>query len=222
MKKSMMAVARHSGEIADYAYSDARPNPSHGYLWPVLDAVVQQGRFPDRRAFDVGCGNGTTSERLRQQGFSVIGVDVAEQGIDIARRNFPGIDFNVDSVYGDLANKYGTFPLVVCLEVIEHLYDPRQMIRTIHALLQPGGTLVLSTPYHGYWKNLGLAVMGKWDFHHQPLRHGGHVKFFAVDSLTRLLVEEGLEVVRIERVGRGIPAFARSMVAVAHKRGSAA
>lgn len=169
-------------------------------------------------AIDLGCGNGTTSEHLRKQGLRVIGVDTSVSSIELAQHSFPELAFHVDSVYSDLAAKHGTFQLVVCLEVIEHLYDPRGLIRTVHRLLEPGGTLVLSTPFHGYWKNLGLAVTGKWDHHHQPLNHGGHIKFFAEGTLRRLLTEEGLEIAALHRVGRLIPALARSMVVVAGRR----
>jgi 2-polyprenyl-6-hydroxyphenyl methylase/3-demethylubiquinone-9 3-methyltransferase len=187
----MSLTSTDTGELANYHYKDARPNPSHVYLWPVLDAVVASRPFPIRRAFDIGCGNGTTSDRLRQQRFAVTGVDVANQGIEIARRTFPQVQFHVDNVYEDLSARYGRFPLVVCFEVIEHLYDPRKLIQTIRGLLEPGGTLVLSTPYHGFWKNLTLALLGKWDGHHQPLHHGGHIKFFSIETLSHLLREEG-------------------------------
>lgn len=213
----MTLASTDTGELTNYHYKDARPNPSHAYLWPVLDAVVASRAFAIRRAFDIGCGNGATSDRLRQQRFAVIGVDVANQGIEIARRMFPQVQFHVDSVYEDLSGRYGTFPLVVCFEVIEHLYDPRKLIQTIRGLLEPGGTLVLSTPYHGFWKDLALALSGQWDMHHQPLRHGGHVKFFSIDTLSRLLREEGLEIEAMHRVGRRLPAFAKSMVAVARR-----
>ncbi len=207
-----------TGERTDSSDSEARPNPSHAYLWPVLDRVVAEVQFTRRRAIDLGCGNGSTSERLRQQGYDMVGVDVGVRGIEIARKSFPRVKFHIDSVYADLAAKHGTFPLVVCLEVIEHLYDPRGLIRTIGKLLEPGGTVVLSTPFHGYWKNLGLAVMGRWDHHHQPLNQGGHIKFFSEETLVALLREEGLAVREIYRVGRAIPALARSMVVVAHRR----
>jgi len=216
----MNLASASTGELANYHYGDARPNPSHAYLWPVLDTVVATRAFSTRRAFDIGCGNGITSDRLRQQRFAVIGIDVAGQGIEIAQRVFPEVEFHIDSAYDDLSARYGTFPLVVCFEVIEHLYDPRTLIQTIRGLLEPGGTLVLSTPYHGFWKNLLLAVSGKWDAHLQPLRHGGHIKFFSVDTLRSLLREEGLEIEAMHRVGRSLPAFAKSMVAVARRPAS--
>jgi 2-polyprenyl-6-hydroxyphenyl methylase/3-demethylubiquinone-9 3-methyltransferase len=54
----------------------------------------------------------------------MVTLDASESGIEIAKINFPNVIFHLDSVYTDLASKYGKFDVVVSLEVIEHLYDP--------------------------------------------------------------------------------------------------
>lgn len=83
-------------------------------------------------------------------------------------------------------------------------------------LLAPGGHAIVSTPYHGYWKNLALALSGQMDRHYTALWDHGHIKFWSVDTLTRLMAEKGLEHVSTDRVGR-IPALAKSMVLVFRK-----
>lgn len=107
--------------------------------------------------------------------------------------------------------------LFVSLEVIEHVYDPRAYARTLHDLLEPGGTAIISTPYHGYVKNLALAVTGNLDNHFTALWDGGHIKFFSIRTLRRLLIETGFQGIHIIRVGR-IPPLAKSMVAIARKK----
>lgn len=201
-----------------YEYVDARQNPSHNYLLPVLDRVIGEGKFPLKRAIDVGCGNGSITRHITQRGFKTIGIEPSEKGLAIARNAYPHIEFFPDSGYTDLSVKHGRFDLVVSLEVIEHLYNPKLFIKMVYKLLADEGVLVVSTPYHGYWKNLGLSLLGKWDKHHQALRLGGHVKFFSAAELVSLLESEGFEVLRIERVGRAVPSFAKSMVAVATRR----
>jgi 2-polyprenyl-3-methyl-5-hydroxy-6-metoxy-1,4-benzoquinol methylase len=105
---------------------------------------------------------------------------------------------------------------VVSLEVVEHCYDPRHFARTLYALVDDGGIAVISTPYHGYLKNLALAVAGKWDDHLGPLWDGGHIKFFSIATLRTLLADAGFRDIRFIRVGR-IPPLAKSIVAVASK-----
>jgi Methyltransferase domain len=100
--------------------------------------------------------------------------------------------------------------------VIEHCFDPRRFAKTFYSLIAAGGVGGLSTPYHGYWKNLALAVAGKWDDHLTVLWEGGHIKFFSIDTLGTLLAETGFSNVRFVHVGR-IPPLAKSMIAIVRK-----
>jgi 2-polyprenyl-6-hydroxyphenyl methylase/3-demethylubiquinone-9 3-methyltransferase len=75
---------------------------------------------------------------------------------------------------------------------------------------------VISTIYHGYLKNVALALLGRFDRHVDPLWDHGHIKFFSERTLTKLLEETGFEGVTISRPDL-VPQFARSMVARARK-----
>ena len=139
-----------------------------------------------------------------------------QSGIALAKAAYPNRCFEVASAYDDLTSSWGRFPLVVSLEVVEHIYDPKRYSRTLYDLLEPGGTAILSTPYHGYLKNLALALSGKFDRHFTALQDGGHIKFFSIATLSSLLREAGFKDIRFLRVGR-IPPLAKSMVAIAKK-----
>src|SRR5262249_44899869 len=143
--------------------------------------------------------------------FSVTGVDISETGIAQAGAAFPRVCAHLGS--DDLAVTYGTFPLVVSLEVIEHCFDPRAFVKTFLSLIASRGIGFLSTPYHSYLKNLALAVSGKMDGHFTALWDGGHVKFFSMNTLGQLLQEAGASKVDFMRVGR-VAMLAKSMVAV--------
>jgi 2-polyprenyl-6-hydroxyphenyl methylase/3-demethylubiquinone-9 3-methyltransferase len=106
------------------------------------------------------------------------------------------------------------------MEVIEHLLLPRLLLASAFQALRAGGVFVLSTPFHGYWKNLALAVTNKFDDHWHPLRDFGHVKFFSKKTLSNLFMEQGLQVDRILALGR-VPPLARSMIVEAVKPASA-
>jgi 2-polyprenyl-6-hydroxyphenyl methylase/3-demethylubiquinone-9 3-methyltransferase len=170
---------------------------------------------------DLGCGSGATVNMLAELGIEVVGVDPSESGIALARAAYPACRFEIGSAYDDLASGLGRFPLVVSLEVVEHCYDPRRFARTLFDLVAPGGTAIVSTPYHGYLKNLALAATGKLDKHFTALWDGGHIKFFSISTLRQLLAEAGFQDIRFIRVGR-IPPLAKSMVAIASKTQHAA
>lgn len=207
------------GEAAQkYRYRDGVPSPTHRYLLPVLEKLLVEGNFPVRRAIDVGCGNGWTANFIEQRGFEVIGIELSQEGLAFARSNYPNVQFFEGNGYDDLAAMYGQFNVVVCFEVIEHLYDPHLFVRNLYGLTSTDGFCVVSTPYHGYWKNLAISFFDGWDRHHMPLRTGEHIKFFSESTLRRLLTEAGFQVMKTERVGRAIPALAMSMIAIAKKR----
>ncbi len=149
-------------------------------------------------------------------GWTVVGVDPSASGVAQANAAHPELRIEQGSSEEALAARFGTFPIVVSLEVIEHVYAPRRFVRAIHELLEPGGLAVISTPYHGYWKNLALAVTGRLDAHFTALWDNGHIKFWSFRTLRLLLEECGFRDIRFKRVGR-LPAFAKSMIATARK-----
>ncbi len=207
-------TAAAGGNLSAYHYTTAVSH-TDAYLMPTVLAEVARVGTPTR-VFDLGCGNGATAARLAAAGHRVGGVDPSAEGIAVANRLHPALPLRAGSCYDDLAAAYGRFPVVVSLEVVEHVFQPRAFARCVHDLLEPGGTAVISTPYHGYLKNLLLAATGKMDAHFTALWDYGHIKFWSVRTLTALLAEAGLRVERVHRVGR-VPVLAKSMVVVARR-----
>jgi 2-polyprenyl-3-methyl-5-hydroxy-6-metoxy-1,4-benzoquinol methylase len=198
----------------EYSYHEASAGWAHGYL--VQPVLAEVDRIKPRRAFEIGAGTGYVASLLAKRGIEVTAIEPSRSGVEIARRHYPDVKMNDGSVYDDLAPVYGQFPLVISLEVVEHLMHPRLFAKAIFNLLEPSGTAIISTPYHGYWKNLALALSGKMDNHFTALWDGGHIKFWSITTLTSLLEEAGLRVERVVRVGR-IPSLAKSMIVIARK-----
>ncbi len=210
-----------SGHAIDgYIYKGSEFTGAHSYLLPALtkevETAFQSSQDGPKRLFDLGCGNGSVAGYLHGLGYEVVGVDPSRDGIKIAAGTHPDMTLEVGSAYDDLASKYGRFPCVYSLEVVEHVYAPRDYAATLFDLTEPGGTAIVSTPYHGYVKNLAMAVTGKMDAHFTVLWDHGHIKFWSIQTLTTLLTEAGFETIRFERVGR-IPVLAKSMIAIASR-----
>lgn len=205
-------------DISGYAYEDGDLNPSHEYLVPSLMEILGSLHLPQDRnhIFELGCGNGAVAEVLTRHGYQLNGVDVSVQGVEQAQRRYPHLSLQLGSAYDRLADTYGRFPVVISLEVVEHLYDPRAFARTLFDLVEPSGTAIVSTPYHGYWKNLAMALTGRLDHHFTALWDHGHIKFWSMATLRQLLQEAGFHSITFRRVGR-MPALAKSMIAIATK-----
>lgn len=201
-------------EATSYSHPTDQPDHTSKYLWqPILEQLGKQSK---RRVFELGCGNGAFARNLKKIGYEVAGVDVSQQGIEQAKKADPSMKLEIGSAYEPLAKRFGTFPIVISLEVISHIYAPRDFARTVSDLLEPEGMAIISTPYHGYLKNLLLAVTGKMDGHFNALWDHGTIKFWSIATLTTLFEEVGLEREQVLRVGR-MPALAKSMVIVFRK-----
>ena len=168
---------------------------------------------------ELGCGNGFLANNLATMGYEVIGVDESESGIRIARSNSePKAEFHVAGIDSKLVEVMGgrVFDLILSVEVIEHLYFPSGLLDVAQKILRPKGKLVLTTPYHGYAKNLMIALLNRCDSHYNPLWDGGHIKFFSVNTLTELIERYGFSDLSYRYVGR-LPFVAKSMIVTAVK-----
>jgi len=127
--------------IDGYSYANARPGHHHVYLLPTVTAALTGVNLPaeQRRIFELGCGNGSMANALSERGWDVTGVDPSAEGITQAQAAYPHLKLEPGSAYDDLAARYGPFPVVLSLEVVEHVYAPRDYARTVFDLLERGG-----------------------------------------------------------------------------------
>ena len=100
-----------------------------------------------KAALDVGCGAGLLCEPLARLGAEVTGVDAAAENVEAAALHSEGSGLDIRYMAGELASlDLGTFDLVTCLEVLEHVADKPAFASGLAAHLAPDGLMVLSTP----------------------------------------------------------------------------
>jgi len=201
----------------DYGFNDPAACHMHRHLAPVILDFAK--KLPvGSRVLDVGCGNGALCANLLAEGYDVTGIDPSESGIAVARATYPKGKFHVGFVNEHLPHVLGqaSFDLLVSTEVIEHVYAPRTFVKACFQLLRPGGLLILSTPYHGYLKNLAISLAGHWDAHANPLWDGGHIKLWSRKTLSTLLLESGFEAPEFRGLGR-LPFLWMSMILAARR-----
>jgi len=113
--------------------------------WP--DARAQAKPLAGKAALDIGCGAGLVCEPLARLGASVTGVDAAAENVAAASAHAEAMGLDIRYMAGEVAAlDIGTFDLVTCVEVIEHVADKPAFLRDVAARLAPDGLLVMSTP----------------------------------------------------------------------------
>jgi 2-polyprenyl-3-methyl-5-hydroxy-6-metoxy-1,4-benzoquinol methylase len=198
----------------EYSWGNDSLTNAHSFIVDPLLSMLPPPIVDGERTkiLDVGCGNGSLSNYLHKKGYFVIGVEESQQGVAIAQKNFPGCQFLQGSIYDFENYKLDKdFDVVISVEVIEHLFYPKELVRLAKCFLKPNGQLILTTPYHGFLKNLVIALLGKMDSHVNVLWDGGHIKFFSVSTLSKLLILEGYTDIRFDFAGR-VPYLWKSML----------
>jgi 2-polyprenyl-3-methyl-5-hydroxy-6-metoxy-1,4-benzoquinol methylase len=197
----------------DYNYTAETWNHIHAYVLAPLLKLLEQKK--DRIILDLGCGNGWLVNHLLDLGYNAYGTDASASGIAIAQNQskdrFFVQDLSKDGLPLELQNI--PFNTILSTEVIEHLYQPKEYLDFCKKLLckNGGGELMLTTPYHGYVKNIVLAITGKMDKHFTVLWDGGHIKFWSKETLTGLLADKGFSNIGFKGCGR-FPYLWKSML----------
>jgi 2-polyprenyl-6-hydroxyphenyl methylase/3-demethylubiquinone-9 3-methyltransferase len=111
--------------------------------------VIDRAPIPGANVLDVGCGGGLLTEAFARAGARVTGCDLAPGMIEVARLHAAehGLDINykVASAEELASATPGGFDVVTCMEMLEHVPHPEQMVRTLSSLVKPGGALFVST-----------------------------------------------------------------------------
>ena len=114
-----------------------------------LDYIRQRANLPGSKVLDVGCGGGILAESMADNGAIVTGIDMAEKPLGVARLHQAESGTNVEyrqSTAEALADECaGTFDVVTCLEMLEHVPSPQDVIAACARLVKPGGDVFFST-----------------------------------------------------------------------------
>src|SRR5262245_27060386 len=140
------------------------------------------------RILDLGCGPGWYTEGFTAVG-EVIGIDLSDTAIAIARSRFPSVRFLAGNVY-DHPLPISYFDVAVSQEVIDHVPDPAGFLRRASEALRPGGYLVLSCA-----NKFVMDRLGRNEFPAQPSDHIG--QYLSIPALRWLLRASDFHVLRV-------------------------
>ncbi|MCU0350988.1 MAG: class I SAM-dependent methyltransferase [Flavobacterium sp.] len=131
---------------------------------------------------DFGCGNGWLLENLQNLGWDTHGVDFDENALNYCKSNGHKV-FSVNNFLNEPEEP--KYDVIILNHVIEHLYDPRLVLKKLNKRLKAGGRLIVATPNTDNWQR---AVFGKFWFQLDPPRH---IMLFNSKNLEELLISTG-------------------------------
>lgn len=158
-------------EIARFDATAQRWWDPHGEFRPlhVLNPVRADyvascaGGLQGKQVLDVGCGGGLLSEAMARHGATVTGIDLGATTLEVAElhalESGLSIRYLRESAEQHALHSAGAYDVVTCLEMLEHVPDPGAVLRALHALVKPGGCVVLSTLNRNL-KSWLLAIVG--------------------------------------------------------------
>ena len=119
--------------------------------------------FAGLKLLDIGCGGGLLSEPMSRLGFAVTGVDASERNIAVAGAHADQVGLTIDyrcaTAEALAADRKALFDVILNMEVIEHVVDPGEYLRTCARLLAPGGLMIVAS-LNRTLKSLALAKVG--------------------------------------------------------------
>jgi len=162
-----------------------------------LDWIRQYADLNGRSVVDIGCGGGILAESMAAAGADVTGIDMAEGPLAVARlhqvESGASVDYRQSTAEELAAADAGQYDIVTCLEMLEHVPSPAQIIASVHTLLRPGGLAFFSTINRNP-KSFVFAIVGA-EYVLKLLPAGTHEyrKFIRPSELDSWARDAGLE-----------------------------
>lgn len=163
-----------------------------------LNWISERVKLSDSRVLDVGCGGGILAESMSHEGADVVGIDLAEAPLAVARLHAmetgATLEYQEISAEDCAAEQPGSFDTVTCLEMLEHVPDPASTVAACAALVKPGGRVFFSTLNRNP-KSWLFAIVGA-EYVLRLLPRGTHdwQKFIKPSELGNFCREAGLQV----------------------------
>lgn len=170
-----------------------------------VDWISQFTPLKDVRLVDVGCGGGILSEALANQGARVVGVDMAGDSIEVARKHAQmgglDIDYKISTAETLADSERSAFDVVVCMEMLEHVPSPESVIKSCAEMAKVGGKVFFST-LNRHPKAFALSIVAaEYLLNWIPKGTHSYKTFIKPSELAEHARRHGLEVVAVAGIG---------------------
>ncbi len=202
MDKTLNADPAELAKFSELAHRWWDPESEFRPLPPInplrLDWIDRQAPLAGQQVLDVGCGGGILADAMARKGAQVLGIDLATKALKVAQLHAleaqtPNIRYQEISAEQLAVEQPGTFDVVTCMEMLEHVPDPASVVRACATLVKPGGWVFFSTLNRNP-KSFLFAIVGA-EYVLQMLPKGTHeyAKFIKPSELAAYARAAGLD-----------------------------
>lgn len=179
-----------------YKHKGAQYGMGHTRRKRILSLVPRDAQ----RILDIACAGGRFGKMLRERGYWVAGMDISEDAIADAQAVLDR------ALLGDAENAWpqefqgGDFDVIIAAEILEHVFDPVAVLRSAKRALKPGGSIIITTPNFMAWTNRLTFLMGRFRYEEQGMFDFGHIRWFTLEYLKKVLKEAGFHIVQEKHI----------------------
>jgi 2-polyprenyl-6-hydroxyphenyl methylase/3-demethylubiquinone-9 3-methyltransferase len=162
-----------------------------------LEWINRLAPLAGKRALDIGCGGGILTEAMAKKGAGVKGIDLADKPLKVASlhklESGVAVDYECISAEDLAAREPGSYDIVTCMEMLEHVPDPASTVRACAALVKPGGHLFFSTLNRNAKSYLFAVIGAEYVLRLLPRGTHDYARFIKPSELSRFGREAGLD-----------------------------
>jgi len=151
----------------------------------------------NQKILDVGCASGYLGRELKKKGAEVYGIEISEKAGKEAKKALNGVIIgDIEKI--NLPYPENFFDVIVCADVLEHLFDPTATLIELRNYLKDDGRLIVSLPNVANWWVRKELLLGRFEYQNTGLLDKGHLRFFTRDSAKRCFLEAGYKIVKVD------------------------
>lgn len=170
---------------------------SHPAIYERTCALLKEQNLQGGALLDVGAGVGDFIRILQKETSCTL------YGVDLMHSSVPGVEWYVQDLNRNLQFQNGKFNAITCLEVLEHVENPRKLVREMFRVLKPGGTLILSTPNNQSWRAILSYVFRGHFVDFTDSSYPAHITAINKTDIERICDEAGFMNVGFHFTDRG-------------------
>ena len=162
-----------------------------------VDFIEERSSVKDKKVLDVGCGGGILAEALSELGANVTGIDASENTIGVAKSHSRSIGSNVIYIQNTIEEFISSHPnekfdVITCLEMLEHVPSPNEIIKSCSNLLKDDGNIFFSTINRNPRSYLFAVIGAEYILNLLPKGTHDYEKFIKPSELAKWIREAGL------------------------------